>query len=220
MVVDGNSHISCVQILHGGLKFVLVVVWVYPQFVDVAGGVARILKTHQCNVFDKREISVDVVHQFGQSRNGQLVEYDPNLYADAMTRSLMETRHSLVKRAFCLNHIVVNTSSIRIKWDSEADIGILNFGKPPSVFRESKCSAVGEHVQFSCRHRLLELGNQSEQTITKERRLSPGDSQVRGRFFNQANQFKVALRQGSYIVLVLRWLGTHQTIAIATFSHK
>jgi hypothetical protein len=46
MVVNGNVHISDGEIFYRLFKFVLIIIWVDPQFPDIARGVAGILQTH------------------------------------------------------------------------------------------------------------------------------------------------------------------------------
>ena len=155
-----------------------------------------------------------------QSWDRQFVQYHPNLHADAVACSLVQTGDRLVERAFRLNHVIVGAGKVGIKRNAEADIRVPNLGKSSCILRPSECSSIREHVQFCFRHRQLELRNQLEKIVAEECGFSARDRQVRrvGRY--QADQFKVALRERLDIVPILRRLRTHQAIAVAPLGDK
>jgi hypothetical protein len=65
MVVDGHRHIPDGEIRYSLFKFVLIIVGVNPQRLNVPGSIAGILQTHQRNVLNERQIAVDILNKFG-----------------------------------------------------------------------------------------------------------------------------------------------------------
>src|ERR1035438_6875588 len=113
MVVDRYRHVSDGKILYGLFQHVLIVVWINPQFPDIARSVSGVFETHQRNMLDKGEVPIDVVHELGEARDRQFVQYHPDLHADAVASRLMETGNGLIERTLRLHHIVVSTGVVR-----------------------------------------------------------------------------------------------------------
>ena len=66
MVVYRDGHISDCKILYRIFKLSLIIIWIDPQRFDIAGRVSRVLQAHQRDMFDKREIAIDVLHELAK----------------------------------------------------------------------------------------------------------------------------------------------------------
>src|SRR5258708_17214713 len=74
---------------------------------NVSRGVAGVLQSHERNVFNEREIAVDVFHQTSQARDCETVKNHPHFDPDAITSSLVEARDCLVESANCLTDMIM-----------------------------------------------------------------------------------------------------------------
>ena len=132
----------------------------------------------------------------------------------------MQTGDGLIERTLCLHHVVVRTSVVGIQRDAEADFRMLKLGKSSCIFGPGECPPIREHVQFSFRHRYFQLRNQSEKMVAEKRGFSAGDGEVRRMRFNQTNQFEISFGERLNVVLILRWLRTHEAIAVAALGDE
>lgn len=159
MVVNGERHVSEREELYRLFEFLLIVVRVHPQFLDVPRRVASKFEAHERDVLDEGEVAVNILRELCKARDCESMEDDPYFGADAVARRLMEPHHRLVERAPRLHYVVVDACHVGVKGNAKTDIRVAHGSEAARELPPCERPSVREHMEFRIGHPLFEPRN-------------------------------------------------------------
>ena len=111
-IVNTSADATIRQQQDSLLQFLVVIVWVYPQFFEIGICVAHRFHLQECYLADKREIVIDVVGQLGQSFVGLLMHYDSQSYSLMEQCEIVKPLHRLIE-SLCSHDAIVLVGNVR-----------------------------------------------------------------------------------------------------------
>ena len=96
-IVNTSADATIGQQQDGLLQFLVVIVWVYPQFIEIRISVAYRFHLQECYLADKREIVIDEIGKLGQSFVGLLMHYDSQPYSLMEQCEIIKPLHRLIE---------------------------------------------------------------------------------------------------------------------------